>query len=592
MSLTVTDGLEFMEHEERATQVRGRRATLAAISWVGLAIILIAFLLAIVRLHPANYFGLTQDDSIYFTSARAIAQGQGYILPSIPGTPKATKYPILYSWMLSWVWRWNPSFPNNLAGASAITMAFGMAFVTLTFLFLRREMAVGGLEALGLTAFCAFHPTVLFYSGSMLTEIPFSALALAAMLVANTAMKQDARKGAALGCGVLAGLSILLRVLGVPIALGILVVALVRKAWRQAAIFAATSLPFFAWVMWSTVLAAPSAPPLGSEAAGQGWTQTWLYYTSYVAFRKLGVSLHETLSAGFSQFLYLVTNIPGYFLSTVFDHHMRLWLVSSLLVLWGILHAMIRQAAPKRWQAIHFSLVFYAVIVLSWNYPEVKRFFIPFLPLFAACLWLETKWLVKGLLRATRGSGYIAEKVVAGALCATVGFLYLAIFWNFTHGDRALLSALSADRAQLFTQKLEAYDWIRRNAPQQARLIAGEDVSAYLYTGRQSMTSIALRPAGAYDSSLIREDMNHFADVAQAIDAQYWVISPDDSSKQWKSAKPVLEVGFTRVQRAFPEVFRSSRGDVRILDIGCASRPQDEACQAVRQEFFPVTVHR
>src|SRR6185312_12628837 len=109
---------------------------------------------------------------------------------------------------------------------SAITMAFGMAFVTLTFLFLRREMAMGGLEALGLTAFCAFHPTVLFYSGSMLTEIPFSALALAAMLVANTAMKQDARKGAALSCGVLAGLSILLRVLGVPIALGILAVAL------------------------------------------------------------------------------------------------------------------------------------------------------------------------------------------------------------------------------------------------------------------------------------------------------------------------------------------------------------------------------
>jgi hypothetical protein len=123
-------------------------------------------------------------------------------------------------------------------------------------------------------------------------------------------------------------------------------------------------------------------------------------------------------------------------------------------------------------------------------------------------------------------------------------------------------------------------------------LIAGEDVSAYLYTGRQSMTSIALRPAGAYDSSLIREDMNHFADVAQAINAQYWVISPDDSSKQWKTAKPVLEVGFTRVQSAFPEVFRSSRGDVRILDIGCASRPEDAACQAIRQEFFPVTAHR
>jgi hypothetical protein len=290
--------------------------------------------------------------------------------------------------------------------------------------------------------------------------------------------------------------------------------------------------------------------------------------------------------------LYLVTNIPGYFLSTIFDHHMRLWLVTSILVLWGILHAMVRQASAKRWQPIHFALVFYAAVVLSWNYPEVKRFFIPFLPLFAACLWLETKWLVKALLDATRGSGYLAERVVAATLCSATVFLSLTIIWNFAHGDRIQLSLLSTDRAQLFAQKLEAYDWIRRNAPQQARLVAGEDVSAFLYTARQSMTSIALRPAGAYDSTLIKEDMSHFADVAQAIGAQYWVISPDDSSKQWKTAKPVLEEGLTQVQRAFPEVFRSSRGDVRILDVGCASRPQQAACLSVRREFFPVSFRR
>src|SRR6185437_885024 len=158
------------------------------------------------RLHPTNYFGLTQDDSIYFTSGQSLANGNGYLLPSIPGTPKATKYPILYPWILSRVWRWNPSFPENLLDASAITIAFGMVFVTLTFIFLRREMGAGELESLGLTAFCAFHPTVLFYSGSILTEIPFSALALGAMLVASRAMKPDARPVSTVGCGLLAGL--------------------------------------------------------------------------------------------------------------------------------------------------------------------------------------------------------------------------------------------------------------------------------------------------------------------------------------------------------------------------------------------------
>ena len=89
--------------------------------WLGLAGIAILYLAAIVRLHPANFFGVTQDDTIYFSSARALTAGSGYVLPSVPGTPPATKYPILYPWILSWVWRWNPSFPANLRDALGIT---------------------------------------------------------------------------------------------------------------------------------------------------------------------------------------------------------------------------------------------------------------------------------------------------------------------------------------------------------------------------------------------------------------------------------------------------------------------------------------
>src|SRR5690242_4694457 len=76
--------------------------------FLGLAGILMLYAEAVLRLPPAIFFGLTGDDAIYFSSARAIASGAGYVLPSLPGTPPATKYPILYPWILSWVWRWNP----------------------------------------------------------------------------------------------------------------------------------------------------------------------------------------------------------------------------------------------------------------------------------------------------------------------------------------------------------------------------------------------------------------------------------------------------------------------------------------------------
>lgn len=77
----------------------------ATLPWVGLVCILCAYVVTVIRLHPTNFFGMSEDDTFYLSSAKAIAQSNGYIMPSLPGTPVATKYPPLYPWMLSYVWR-------------------------------------------------------------------------------------------------------------------------------------------------------------------------------------------------------------------------------------------------------------------------------------------------------------------------------------------------------------------------------------------------------------------------------------------------------------------------------------------------------
>ena len=112
-----------------ATQTRGPRL----LSWIALAAIVLLYLLFVIHLHPSNFFGYSQDDTLYFSSAKAIADGPGYVLPSVPGTPAATKYPILYPWMLSWVWRWSPSFPANLSIAVALNLVFGVAYLVVVF---------------------------------------------------------------------------------------------------------------------------------------------------------------------------------------------------------------------------------------------------------------------------------------------------------------------------------------------------------------------------------------------------------------------------------------------------------------------------
>src|SRR6202008_2943637 len=159
--------------------------------------------------------------TLYFSSAKAIAEGRGYILPSVPGPPPATKYPILYPWMLSWVWRWNPSFPANISSAVALNLVFGAAYLLTGFVFLRRLPGFNDAIALILTAVCALNPRVLFLSANLMADIPFAAFALSACVVAARANEKEAKSGTTVCCGILTGLSILIRTMGIPIAAGL-----------------------------------------------------------------------------------------------------------------------------------------------------------------------------------------------------------------------------------------------------------------------------------------------------------------------------------------------------------------------------------
>jgi len=553
-----------------------------------LAGILIVYIVLILRMHPENFFGLTQDDTIYFSSAKALAEGRGYILPSVPGTPPATKYPILYPWTLSWVWRANSSFPANVADAIGITIVFGIIFVATAFYFLRRLKGLSEWEALLLTAVCALHPIVLAYSASVLTEIPFAAAALVTMVLAERALARDANAPTTAACGILAGLSMFLRILGVPIAAGIFVAGATRRAWRQTAIWSACVAPFFGRQMWHTLTAAQILPPAEMAAGGPGFQQTWIFYTSYIGMRKLSmVSGHVVWQMLLNQFVYLLAHTPGLFIGSMFGQHILPWFIATLAVLCAITFGMVRQAKVGGWQPIHFALPFYLAVVLMWDYPEIKRFLIPFLPLIAASLWYGGKEIARGLATAIRAPRPMYERVMAGTASVVATALALGMAWNFVFADRADMIKKSEDAASLLAEKKEAYAWLRANSAPDARVVAGEDVAVYLYTGRQAMSHIALVPAGAYEPALIRADLAHLTDVARAIGAGYWIASPDDSEKQRRDAKPLLATRFAEIESVLPELFRSSGGRVKIYGTNCILHPQDSSCASADPILFP-----
>jgi hypothetical protein len=561
-----------------------------AFAWLGLAGILLLYIAFITHLHPINLFGIAQDDSIYFSSAKAIAEGRGYILPSLPGEPQAAnKYPILYPWMLSWIWRWNPSFPANVNGAVALTAAFGLVYIAFAFVFFSKSMGIRYLEALLLTAFCAFHPVILYYSASVFSDIPFAALSLGSLVVADRATKRDGTIVAGVSCGVLAGLSILMRTAGYPIVLGILITAILRKAWRQTAVFGSTIATFLAFLIWEKLSTVKDSLPAGWSTFGPGFRQTWLYYTDYLGFRKLSVvNPHLAGTVLLNQILYLCTELPSYFLSPFFNRNIPLLFILTVALLWLISNGLVLTVKLDRVKPIHFALLLYAGLILAWNYPEWDRFLIPFLPLFAASLWLEARWIAGELSRTLRVDRPLATRLSAGAMGAALAALALGILWNaVTNRDRRDLQAISHTRAALLVDKNQAYDWIRHNSPNNSRIVAGEDGSVYLYTGRQSMAFIALLPVGIYEPHRMQSDLNHITDVGAAIGAAYWLASSDDSDKQWTAAKAPLAARLNEVEGVLPMLFRSSSGTVRIYSLGCLQNRQGPSCRSAGYVLFP-----
>src|SRR6266849_5220060 len=72
----------------------------------GLAVVYIAAF----RAQPV---GLFHDDGIYAVTAKALAEGRGYRIISLPDQIPQTKYPILFPALLAGIWKLEPRFPEN-----------------------------------------------------------------------------------------------------------------------------------------------------------------------------------------------------------------------------------------------------------------------------------------------------------------------------------------------------------------------------------------------------------------------------------------------------------------------------------------------
>ena len=559
------------QNAESNPDARSRRE--AGSTVLCLAVICVASVWSLFRLDPVSFFGQAHDDAMMMSSAKALAEGRGYIMPSVPGTPRQTKYPVMYPWLLSVIWKWNPSFPSNLEAALALSAAF-VCLVVVASYFLLRSLGLGKWLALGITAFCGLNPFFLFHGGRVMTDIPMMAFLLCIAAVAQRALQHERAYALMTLVGLLTGTAMLMRSIGFTILLAVGVAAVYRKRYRSAVLFVATSMPLI--VLGKLIQGNNGLLQPWVGQGGPGFQQTWLYYTDYVGFWMFHASdwqvlwgmvwknLFSTLVTIGNYFLLIPLEVP--FLTDALGKMPHNAIAVTLGV--GVLAGIARHARQQGWAIIHGIYLLHAGTIIAWTHGDLMdRFSLPFLPLFCVGAWTEAKHFGGTVVGTFRGKGPFLEKVAAGGLALVAAFLLLRTGAVHLYSSRVILGQLKENRVDFQKERLELYRWVQNHTDISDRFSTTDDGELYLYTGRQGMLPIVFSKELYYAEreEVLAEDLDNILDTARHIRARYWVRSRDEFF--WYSRREDYTRRMDTLLENLPMVFRSSGGQIRLYDV-------------------------
>ncbi|HVW83516.1 MAG TPA: hypothetical protein VHB50_02500 [Bryobacteraceae bacterium] len=420
-------------------------------------------------------FGMFHDDGIYTVTAKALAEGKGYSIISLPNAPPQTKYPPLLPFLLSIVWRIAPQFPANIVALRLIPFVAATAWLALLFVYARR--LVGETAAIWICVLIAANRWVIFTSSIVMSESLFALLSLASVWLLEKLRRSDSllRAGALAAVAVLAYLT---RTAGVAI-FGTGVVALLLARRRRSAVILVLSAVVSAgvWSVWQrqSVRAATSI---------ENYYTAQNYRDSAITSPRFDFADKAQIAAATA--IYVFTSPARLFCVPITT---GLGIPGSVfLLLW--LNGLFWLVAARGFSSLPISArlltILYAGMILCWVW-HPDRLLLPILPFL--------------LIACCRGSkGWPAMRFVIPAViaCTVLGALGSAAY-SSRHGiaqpggvfslflEEEPVSALDSAAPLDYAKMSELYDWIRRNTAKEAVILAGYDPALYLYTGRRAI---------------------------------------------------------------------------------------------------------
>lgn len=489
--------------------------------------------------------GTYHDDGIYMVTARALAEGKGYRIISMPGEPRQTKYPVLFPWLLSWAWRAAPSFPANLLVLRLVPLAGTVAWLILSW-FVLRESGASRLAAWTVIALVAASPTVVFLSAAMMAETVFAAFLTAGVLVLIRMKKRPEIAVDGLIPGLLMGAALLTRAAGVAPVVAAGLTLLYWRRWRTVVFYGlGTVLVTVPWLIWviqhnaemASVDAYYSASPYSS----------WHIFGPYAMDQRLAVVTSNLIYVGMAPQQFWGVGMP-------------VWL--SLGVAGMVVIFIVRGWWRTRETPLAMVVAVYLAMVIAWIWPPF-RFMAPIAPLMA--------WLV------IMGAGRTTTLLKAIALVIVV--ISATSLWRLNSEIRERGMAWpAAGQSDDWRQVKPLFEWIASRT-EAAAIVAGNlDPTYYLYTGRR-----AIRAFTAQAYPLYYGEAQHplgtpqaLRDRLLAIRADYLVVTPD--------------AGFGEMPHFRTLVAQLSRDSPRALSIVAGTEASGYVVYAVHRDELRLSV--
>ncbi len=237
-----------------------QRLTTARPGRVALAIAALHLALALVAFNPSPHVG--GDNAAYLSLARSLVERHSYVSLWDPALPAHTQYPPVWPAIIALMWIVGV---RGLVAMKFVVLAFSVAAVALSYLWLRRTATAGIALAVGLLL--AVSPGVVELSHWELSDVPawaFSMLALWASTHLAGSRERELRGDepdhgkwlAVMVAGAVLGN--FTRAAGLPLVVAALAWLAIRRRWRDLAVMSAVFFPLaFLWWLWGKVNGGP-----------------------------------------------------------------------------------------------------------------------------------------------------------------------------------------------------------------------------------------------------------------------------------------------------------------------------------------------